>query len=200
MQRTAFVIAVMVVASTVVSLCGLDRGREARRASQNAEISLRKCSPEIDRVGRPRNRVPHAMERCHPKKDGYLTDPLVGDVIDFSWGQVRNVHWNAEFRFDMPNTGDLGASPDVPQQDGRIRYAPAMERWLQEKLLFDGHPVSHGEIESPSRLVRPGGPCVGRSVLLGGTESVRPRCPAIPTNIVSTCRISVALPTWTSTP
>ena len=63
MQRTAFTIAVLVVAIAVVSLCGMPcgNGKEGRQASSGSEISL-KFSPDV--VWESGIRLADALERC----------------------------------------------------------------------------------------------------------------------------------------
>ena len=117
MQKTAFTIAVLVVAIAVVSLRGLKRGKEPRRAAQNAEISL-KCSPDIAwETG-----TKFHMQWNDATKKMVFDGPFGWNVIGFSWCQVRSLQRNAEFNFDVGNAFERAVASDSDKSDGRIHY------------------------------------------------------------------------------
>jgi hypothetical protein len=142
MQRTAFTIAVLVVAFAVVSLCGMPCGnsKERRQAGTSAEINL-KFSPDMAWE----NGIKFAMRWCDAEKKLVFESPRVtsalvwcgsgraGFLVESPDGGLPLLHGKNEYNFDAGSVLESCTASDSGTQDGRVRYTL---RWDEAKQAF----------------------------------------------------------------
>lgn len=141
MQKTAFTIAVLVVAIAVVSLYG--NGKGERQARNGAEISL-KFSPDVAWD----SGIRFAMHWCDARKKLVFESPRVTFACEWCGsgrmmfrvespdGGLPLLTGKNEYSFDVGNVLESCTASDSGAQDGRVRYTL---HWDDAKQTF-GHP------------------------------------------------------------
>jgi hypothetical protein len=123
MQRTAFTIAVLVLASTIVSVCQISRGNGVE-ANNRTKISLR-FSPEVAWDARTR----FAMHWDDARKkmlfdcEKETTETWYSGGARIGFGSPRTEYdFDVGNVFAVANAGSASDPSDLSRQDGRIHY------------------------------------------------------------------------------